>query len=147
MAVGIDEAVAAVAGAAHLAGRLVENVVVQRHAHAVVLGDRGLNADRFTEFGHGLILAGDLEDGAAVACGLDAVVAEAELLEQIDAGLLEPADVVRVMDDTHAVGLVVLDLVFTGVHENTSILRMIGFTRLLTGKRKRGRPLSRAPDR
>ena len=32
MAVGIDEAVAAVAGAAHLAGRLVENVVVQRHA-------------------------------------------------------------------------------------------------------------------
>ena len=105
MAVGIDEAVAAVAGAAHLAGRLVENVVVQRHAHAVVLGDRGLNADRFTEFGHGLILAGDLEDGAAVACGLDAVVAEAELLEQINAGLLEPADVVRVMDDTHAVGL------------------------------------------
>lgn len=77
---------AAVSGAAHLAGRLVENVVVQRHAHAVVLGDRGLNADRFTEFGHGLILAGDLEDGAAVACGLDAVVAEAELLEQIDAG-------------------------------------------------------------
>ena len=128
MAVGIDEAVAAVARAAKLTSRLVKDVVVQRHAHAVVLGDGCLDAHGFAEAAHRFVLARDLEHRAAVTLGLDAVVAEAELLEQVHARLLEPANVVRVVDDTHAVGLVVLDLVFTGVHENTSILRIICFT-------------------
>ena len=45
-----------------------------------------------------------------------------ELLEQIHARLLEPADVVRVVDDAHAIGFIVLDFVLTGVHKNTSLL-------------------------
>ena len=49
----------------------------------------------------------------------NAVVAKAELLEQVHARLLEPADVVRVVDDAHAVGFVVLDFVVVGNHLKT----------------------------
>ena len=112
VAVRIDEAVAAVARAAQLTGRLVKDVVMQRHAHAVVPGDGRLDAHGFAEAAHRLVLARDLEHRAAVTLGLDAVVAEAELLEQVNTRLLEPANVVRVVDDAHAVGFVILNLVF-----------------------------------
>ena len=54
---------------------------------------------------HGFVFAADLEHRTAEALGLDAVVSVTELFEQVDAGFLEPADIVGVMDDTHTVRL------------------------------------------
>ena len=68
----------------------------------------------FAEFRHGFVLAGDLQHRTAVTGLFNAVVAKAELLEQVHACLLEPADVVRVVDNAHAVGFVVLDFVVVG---------------------------------
>ena len=92
---------------------------MQRHAHAVVLRDRCFDSHGFAEFRHGFVLAGDLQHRTAVTGLFNAVVAKAELLEQVHARLLEPADVVRVVDDAHAVGFVVLDFVFVVNHLKT----------------------------
>ena len=92
---------------------------MQRHAHAVVLRDRCFDLHGFAEFRHGFVLAGDLQHRTAVTGLFNAIVAKAELLEQVHARLLEPADVVRVVDDAHAVGFVVLDFVVVGNHLKT----------------------------
>ena len=115
-AVPTHKAVAALAAAAQRVALRIADLIVQRQPHAVVFDDFGIDAHCIAEARHGLVLAGDLEHRAGKALGFDTVIAEAELLEQADARLLEPADVVRVVDDAHAVGLVILDFVFAGGH-------------------------------
>ena len=111
------KAMAAVAGTAQRAGRLVVDIIVQRHAYAVVLRDRCFDSHGFAEFRHGFVLAGDLHAPDRCNRPLQCGRSRSRAARADPRAPPRTADVVRVVDDAHAIGFIVLDFVLTGVHK------------------------------
>lgn len=107
----VQDAVAAVAGAAQLAGLGIPDFVDTAEANAGILGQLHHDGNILSEMGHGLVLCGDADHRHNEVSALHFGVAQTQLIHPVNAGFLEPADIIGVMDDGHLVGLIVLNVV------------------------------------
>lgn len=123
-ALAVQQAVFALAGGPQLAGVGVPHLVAELEADAVVIGQLDGDGYGVVEVSHGLVLGGDADHRHHDAPGLHLPEGDAHLGHPVHAGLLEPADVVAVVDDGHLVGLVVFRVVNVrfDFHGDTSLL-------------------------
>jgi len=119
----VQEAMLAFAGRPQLAGCDIDDAVVQTQFDTVVRIDFGQDINGIPETDHRFVMRFDGKHWAVDAGFLQSGIIRADLVEEIHAGLLEPTDVIGVVDDLHLVRFVVLrevDIGFQFIFQKSS---------------------------
>ena len=106
---------------AHERAVLLFHCIGNLQTDAAKFGYRYLDLHRVPEGSGGSVFALDCRYGGTDAAGFHFCIAPARLLQKVYARLLHPADIVGMVRDSHAVGLVILHLVNIGFHCSASV--------------------------
>src|SRR5580765_2552923 len=115
-AIGCEEAVARAPGGEQLAIRLAHHAVRELHRSALQARDPGLDHDRIVVARGLAVAAARLDHRQRDAGLLDLAIGRAQRADQLGAADFEPAQVVRVVDEAHAVGVAVAHAQHPAVH-------------------------------
>ena len=122
----VQEAMLAFSGRAQLAGRDIDDAIGKTQFDAVVRLDFRKDVDGIAIADHRLILGFDCQYRADYAVRFEFRVICTDLIKEVDAGFLEPTDVIRMVDDFHLICFIVLgdvDIGFQFIFQKSSSLR------------------------